>query len=63
MCPKSLLAYRRMGANTNGAWIEKASLATVDSIQSVNAPRVDHDASAAELFAYMNDNANPRHLR
>ena len=60
MCPESLLAYRRMGANTNGAWIEKASLATVDSIQSVNAPRVDHDASAAELFAYMNNNANPR---
>jgi hypothetical protein len=37
----------------NGAWIEKASLATVDSIQSANAPRVDHDASAAELFAYI----------
>ena len=61
MCPESLLAYRRMGANANGAWVDKASLATVDSIQSVNAPRVDHDASAAELFAYMDSkNANSR---
>ena len=58
MCPESLLAYRRMGANSNGGWIEKASLATVDSIQSGNAPRVDHDASAAELFTYMNSRAN-----
>jgi hypothetical protein len=60
MCPESLLAYRRMGATANGAWIEKASLATVDSMQSANAPRVDHDASAAELFAYMSNGANSR---
>jgi hypothetical protein len=55
-----LLAYRRMGATANGAWIEKASLATVHSMQSAKAPRVDHDASAAELFAYMNNGANSR---
>ena len=29
-------------------------------IRSNNAPRVDHDASAAELFAYMSANANSR---
>ena len=48
------------GATSNGAWIEKVSLASVDSMQSANAPRVDHDASAAELFAYMSNGANSR---
>jgi hypothetical protein len=28
-------------------------------MQSVNAPRVDHDASAAELFAYMDKFKGP----
>ena len=32
---ESLLAYRRMGATANGAWVEKASLATVDSMAAL----------------------------
>ena len=53
MCPESLLAYRRLGAMQYQGWIDKAAAAVVDTIQSGNAPRVDHDASASELFTYM----------
>ena len=39
------------------SWIDKASAALVDTMQCGNAPRVDHDASAAELFTYMGNTA------
>lgn len=60
MCPESLLVYRRLGASTNGGWIDKASVALVDTLLCNNAPRVDHDASAAELFTYMGNNRTMR---
>ena len=57
MCPESLHVYRRLGATMHKSWIDKASAALVDTMQCGNAPRVDHDASAAELFTYMGNTA------
>ena len=50
MCPESLHVYRRMGTAAHAEWMERASRAKVDAIQSVNVPRVANDEGYAELF-------------
>ena len=53
MCPESLHVYRRMGTAEHAAWVQKAAAASVDAIQSGNAPKVTNDQDYAELFNSM----------
>ena len=50
MCPGSLHVYRRMGTAAHAEWMERASRAKVEAIQSVNVLRVANDEGYAELF-------------
>ena len=50
MCPESLHVYRRLGTLQNADWVERASNAQVDTIQSGNAPRVSNNENWGELF-------------
>ena len=60
MCPESLHVYRRMGTAAHADWIDRASRAPVDAIQSVNVPRVDNDEGYAELFREFQSGNSPR---
>ena len=53
MCPESLHAYRRMGTAEHERLISGAARQNVDSIQSVNVPRVTGDAGYAEVLQQM----------
>ena len=54
MCPESLHVYRRLGTLQNADWVERASNAQVDTIQSGNAPRVSNNENWGELFRETN---------
>ena len=51
MCPESLHVYRRIGTRENEAHTLKASAATIDVLQAVNAPRVAADDGYANLVS------------
>lgn len=50
MCPESLHVYRRMGIREHERHINKASVTSVDAIQSLNIPIVDTDSGYASLL-------------
>ena len=49
-----------MGTAAHADWIDRASRAPVDAIQSVNVPRVDNDEGYAELFREFQSGNSPR---
>ena len=51
MCPESLHVYRRMGVAEHESLVRKASVCSVDCMQSVNAPAVVQDQALALLAA------------
>ena len=51
MCPESLHVYRRMGVAEHETLIRRASMCSVDCMQSVNVPAVVQDQSLALLAA------------